>query len=271
MKEAETIDFGLARPNTLISIRDELVKLGVATGMTLIVHSSLSSLGWVCGGAVAVILALEESIGENGTLVMPAHSSDLTEPSNWHEPGVPETWWQQIRDSMPAFQVDLTPTREMGLIPETFRKQPGVVRSNHPNCSFAAWGKNKDFVTENHLPGFSMGPQSPLGKIHQLDGYILLLGVDHDRNSSLHLAEYTTEYTGKAIVQNYAPVIINNRREWIEYPDINVNAGDFVQIGKAFESTGKCTTGRVGSAEARLMNQRELVRFASAWMIKNRK
>ena len=70
-------------PATVESLQTELSALGVRAGMALLVHSSLSAMGWVCGGAVAVILALQEVLGASGTLVMPAHSTDLTEPSEW--------------------------------------------------------------------------------------------------------------------------------------------------------------------------------------------
>ena len=85
-----------------------------------------------------MILGLEEVIGDEGTLVMPAHSSDLSDPSIWKNPAVPESWWEMIKENMPDFEPDLTPTRQMGAIPECFRKQSGVLRSNHPQVSFAA-------------------------------------------------------------------------------------------------------------------------------------
>jgi aminoglycoside 3-N-acetyltransferase len=270
VSEADTIDFNLDRPNTVDSLRYDLNKSGVSRGMTLIVHSSLSSLGWVCGGAVAVILALEEVLGETGTLVMPAHSTDLGDPADWCNPPVPESWKPIIRETMPAFDPDLTPTREMGVIAETFRKQSGVLRSLHPRCSFAAWGQNKTYVTENHDLDFCMGVKSPLGKVYQLNGWVLLLGVGHDRNSSLHLAEYMTEFKGKKIIRDYAPVFRQGKRVWQEYQEINTQSEDFNLIGKAFESTGRCSFSKVGSARATLMRQRELVDFGSAWILKNR-
>jgi len=96
----------------------------------------------VCGGAPVVILALEQVLGEEGILVMLTYSEDLSEPSYWKHPAVPEEWWQLIRDESPAFMPDLTPTRQIGAIPECFRKQNGT-RSNHPQTSFAARGKKR--------------------------------------------------------------------------------------------------------------------------------
>ena len=125
---------------TVESLQADFEALGVKKGMVLIVHSSLSAIGWVCGGAVAVIIALQEVLGETGTLVMPTHSTDLSDPSQWENPPVPESWWQTIRETMPAYAPDLTPTRSMGKIVETFRKQDGVLRSAHPLHSFCARG-----------------------------------------------------------------------------------------------------------------------------------
>ena len=89
MSERDAIERSAA-PVTTISLEADLRALGVEDGMTLLVHASLSSLGWVCGGPVAVILALEEILGERGTLVMPTMSTDLTDPKNWEAPPVPE-------------------------------------------------------------------------------------------------------------------------------------------------------------------------------------
>jgi aminoglycoside 3-N-acetyltransferase len=119
MSETDAIG-RVAMPATVRSLHRDLAALGVAPGMVLICHSSLASLGWVCGGAVAVIQALETALGgpRTGTLVMPPISAELSEPSLWSQPPVPPAWWQPIRDEMPPFAPDLTPVRGTGQITE---------------------------------------------------------------------------------------------------------------------------------------------------------
>lgn len=268
-REHEAINKNQDKPVTAAVIRDALRNLGLQSGMTVLMHSSLSSLGWVCGGPVAVIMAIEEILGPDGTLVMPAHSSEYSDPEAWENPPVPESWWQIIRDEMPCFQKDLTPTRGMGAIPETFRHQAGVVRSSHPSCSFAAWGKHKDFIIQDNHYDYSQNMQSPLGRVYELNGHVLLLGVDHDRNTSLHLAEYLADFP-KQIVEEGFPVFENGKRQWCYFENILYNSDDFVPIGRAFEKTAKVKSGRVGAAEARLMNQKQLVDFATDWMTRHR-
>ncbi len=131
MSEQETID-NAPLPGTRQGLAADLLALGIEAGMTLIMHSSLKSLGWVCGGPVTVIQALMDVVTPQGTIVVPTQSSEYSDPALWQHPPVPESWWQIIYDTMPAFDPRITPTSFMGIIVETFRAWPGVLRSNHP-------------------------------------------------------------------------------------------------------------------------------------------
>ncbi len=266
MTERDAIERTSA-PITTVSLAKDFQALGVEPGMTLLVHSSLSSLDWVCGGPVAVILALEEVLGQQGTLVMPTMTGDLTDPRDWRNPPVPEEWKETIRASMPAFDPDLTPTRGMGAIAETFRKQPGVLRSDHPHASFAARGACAAQITADHALDYSLGEGSPLARIYELAGFVLLLGVGHANNTSLHLAEYRAVHPERREHPNGAPLLTDGVRRWVDLLDLEVDASDFPQIGEAFaRETSLVRVGSVGNAPALLIPQRALVDFAVQWM-----
>lgn len=254
----------LDHPNTVDTLVTDFSNLGITAGETLLVHSSLSALGWVCGGAVAVVQALMRVLTDQGTLVMPTHSGDLTDPCRWHVPPVPESWWQPIRDTMPAFHPAYTPSRGMGKIPEVFRTMPGVLRSNHPILSFAAWGRQAEFITANHRLEHSLGDGSPLARVYDLDGRVLLLGVGFGNNTSFHLSE---DRAGTSKTQREgSPITVNGQRIWQEYEDVDWNEDPFVQIGADYEAGGAVITGKVGAGEARLFRQRPAVDFAVDWL-----
>jgi aminoglycoside 3-N-acetyltransferase len=246
------------------SLAAELRAAGVDAGATVLVHASLSSLGWVCGGAAAVVHALMDAVTPAGTLAMPAHSSNLSEPSRWTNPPVPADWWPTIRATMPAFDPRTTPTSHVGAVAEVFRSFPGVVRSAHPAGSFSAWGRRAAAVVDGHALGPAFGETSPLARLGELDALVLLLGVGHEADTSLHLAE--VRWGGLAEFEEGAPVLVDGERRWTTFREFDYDTDDFAALGGAFAATGAARAARVGAATAVVCRQRALVDFAVGWM-----
>ncbi|MFA0814467.1 MAG: aminoglycoside N(3)-acetyltransferase [Anaerofustis sp.] len=268
MSESQVIHHS-ALPLTTASIAADLRTLGIRNGDILLVHSSLSSLGWVCGSAIAVIDALLESVGADGTLCMPAHSGENSEPSKWENPPVPPEWCETIRANMPAYRAAVTPTRGMGKIAELFRSYPGTLRSDHPQVSFTANGKQAEQITKTHPLNPQFGIDSPLGELYRLGGKILLLGVGYGNCTSFHLSE--TLWSEMPKMKSGACILKNGQPQWTEFEDFDYDSDDFDLIGAALESETEYTRiGRIGNAECRILPVKESVDFAEKWIAKNR-
>ncbi len=252
-------------------IKVALKEVGVKKGQAVMVHTSLSSLGYVCGGAQSVIEALLESVGEEGTVMMPTQSWKNLDPKSgvyWQEP---EAWWSVIRENIPAYDKRITPTNTMGAVAEMFRQWPGTLRSDHPARSVAAWGRYAEYLTGNHDLSDIFGDGSPIGRLYELDGYVLLIGVGYDKNTSLHLADARAVYPGKHTVIESSAIRVNGQRVWKSYETLAVDGEDFSAIGAAFEKAGQVRHVSLGNGTLSLMRQRALVDFAVAWIGENRK
>lgn len=267
MSEADLIQ-NTSSPHTRASLAQALRHLGVEAGMTLLAHTSLNAIGWIAGGHVALIQALMDVITPAGTLVMPAHSGDLSDPALWEHPPVPEDWWPIIREQWPAYDARITPTRSIGRTAEAFRTWPDVQRSNHPALSFCAWGAQATYVTAGHQLDNALGEKSPLARIYELDGWVLLLGCGHDSNTSFHLAEYRAP--GAKPIRQGAPVFEDGNPVWKTYDEIELDSDVFPAIGAAFEQTGLVRMGKIGAADVRLFPQCPGVDFAERWLSERR-
>jgi aminoglycoside 3-N-acetyltransferase len=256
-------------PHTVQSLSSDLRALGLRSGDVVLLHSSRRSLGFVVGGTQAIVQALLDVIGPEGTIVVPTHTSDNCDPAGWRNPPVPEAWWPVIREQAPGFDPSRTPSRWMGVIAETVRTWPGALRSDHPRLSFAALGPHAVDITSAHQLDDALGERSPLGAVYRLDGKVLLLGCGHDSNTSLHLAEWRQKspprgVTGSSIRQS------DGTSQWTTWTDVMEKEDDFEQLGAAFEATVGPSIGQVGGAVTGLMSQRALVDFATAWMAAHR-
>ena len=248
----------------------ELSSLGLREDDVLLFHGSLSSLGWVVGGATTVINALMGAVGPEGTVVMPSFTTGNTEPSGWRYPSVPESWWDIIRREMPPFDPVITPVRGLGVIPEVFRKYPGVRRSNHPQLSFSARGKMAQEIIKHQPLDAPFGEEGPLGKLYRHSAKILLLGVDHSVNTSLHLSEELASLEGHPIEAQGAAVIEDGKRVWRTWEQIEYDSHVFGEIGTAFEKDAGTKPQQIGLAQCRLLEMNALVDFGVRWLRENR-
>ena len=249
------------------SLVEDFKKLGIERDDTIIVHASVKSLGYVCGGPYTVIKALLEVLGKNGTLVVATQSGDNSDPAQWKDPPVPQEWWQAIRDSLPAYDAQITGTRRMGAVAETLRNWPGAERSGHPQTSFAAVGVNAVEITKDHALDSMLGEKSPLAKLEHFRAKVLLLGVGFDKCTAFHLAEYRNDAPR---APNSFAVNMNGHRTWITVTDVDVKSHDFARIGKDFSTKRQLTTGKVGAANCHLFPFAEAVNYASIWIRSNR-
>ena len=243
----------------------QIAALGVNSGDRLLVHTRMSSLGYVPGSQQAVIEALIQAVGETGTIVMPTYSGDLSDPAEWRYPPVPEEWIERIRDEMPAYDPQKTPTRRMGSIPEYFRHVPGAVRSDHPQSSFTALGPDAARIVGGHCLDMRFGPESPLARLYDLGGKTLLLGSPFDTNSMLYLTEHRVPW--KVTVSKRAPIMSDGKKIWKDYADLAYTCDWFDDVALYLIEQGIAHRGTVGDAACYVFPIRESVEAAVQWRI----
>lgn len=231
-------------------IMTKLLELGVKPGMILEVHSSLSSFGFVCGGAQTVVDALIDVVGYSGTILMPLQCGDNTEPTFWVKPPLENGLAQIIRDNMPAFHKKEMDTRKMGAVVDNLRRRDGSVVSNHPNSAYVAWGKYAKLLCNRHSLHFSLSEESPTARLYELKGSVLLLGVGMDNCTALHLAEYRSDC--RPIALQGAAVELEGRRIWKKYLDLDLNGDEFIPIEKKLLEKEALHSIKIGNCDAKL-------------------
>ncbi|MDR7278580.1 aminoglycoside N(3)-acetyltransferase [Catenuloplanes atrovinosus] len=252
-------------PPTRSSLAADLAALGVRPGGVLLVHCSLRAIGWVCGGAEAVVLALRDVLGPDGTLVVPTHTPVNSDPARWAAPPVPVEWWDVIRAETPAFDPARTPSRAMGAVAEQVRTWPGARRSDHPQVSFAALGPRAAEITAGHALDDGLGETSPLGGLYRLGADVLMLGTGWDTCTAFHLAEYrwgaAPRHTEGGAVRGP-----DGARTWATWEDVAFDESDFELIGADLAEFVPVRTGPAGTGTGTLAALPAVVDFAARWL-----
>lgn len=216
-------------------LADQLATLGVQRDGVLLVHCAFSAVGPVEGGPNGLIDALLTVLGPHGTLAMPSMSDD-----DGH-----------------VFDPDSTPCTGMGIVAETFRTRTGVRRSDSHHA-FAAIGEHAKAISAPHPLQAPHGEDSPVGRIAALDGQVLLLGVGHDGNTTVHLAE---ELAGVRYRQPMSSTVAGaDGPMQVEYDEPDHCCLNFARMDAWLGAAQHI--GIVGHGPARLMRARDVVAVA---------
>ncbi|MBN1676114.1 MAG: AAC(3) family N-acetyltransferase [Kiritimatiellae bacterium] len=204
-----------------------LRKLGLKKGDIVMVHSSLASLGRVTGGAQALLDAFLAVLGRDGTLVVPVFG-------------------------------------KLGILTELVRQHPKSVVSVIPTGTVAALGKHARRICKDHWKADLVHEKdTPYVRIAEMGGYICLLGVDQDRNTSLHTAEAVLRlpYLKRTKEHTFDTPEGKVTKSWPFFPGPH---RDFIGLDRAFRESGKMKVGRIGTAVARLIKSRDMLDIAVA-------
>ena len=245
-------------------IVNKLKSLGVKSGMVLEVHLALSSFGYVIGAAQAVVDALIECVGYDGTLVMPMQDANNCDPTMYDRPPIDHALHQLVRDNIPAFNKKESDGVEMGAIADNFRRRDGVIISSNPSLAYAAWGKYAKLICDHQSLHFSLGEESPIAKMYELSASVLLIGVPYSKCTCMHLAEYRSSY--RPIVLQGAAVEINGKRVWKKYLDIDLNSKIFDEIGTEMEKKLSVSNIMIGETYAKLFKLDQAIDYATMYL-----
>ena len=247
------------------------------------VHASLRSVGPVVSGADAIIAAIRDAIGPDGTLMVYTDwEADMWGEHTWEigedKADLALTVISPIeatRDHVLPFDAQSSRAiRENGALMELVRTLPGALRSANPGASCAAVGAKAAWLTADHAIDYGYGEHSPFAKLVEAGGKVLMLGATNDHMTLLHHAEHLADVPNKRVLRIESPFLVNGRTEWRWIEEFNTGvpivaglADDyFATIVEDFLATGKGRRGTVGAAPCVLVEAKEIVPFAVSWI-----
>lgn len=256
----------------------ELRDLGLAAGDVVMVHASLKAIGPVVGGAEAVVAGLLESVLPGGTLM--GYAS--WDRSPYEETLNGATLPAAAREAWPAFDPATAGVWPgFGLLNAFLCAAPGAVRSAHPDASMVAVGARAGELIGEHRLGQAFGPGSPVERLVQMGGKVLMLGAPLDAVTVLHYAEAIADISGKRRVTYEMPMLdATGAKVWRRTEEFDSNhildcfaaegAMDAVEtIARLYVGDGRGRSGQVGRAACHLFDAGDIVAYGKAWLERN--
>ncbi|HEX7095711.1 MAG TPA: AAC(3) family N-acetyltransferase [Acidimicrobiales bacterium] len=253
------------------SLRDDLVRLGLRPGETVMVHASLRRLGPVEGGAAGVVDAIDAAVGPDGTVLMLLGARDDWAWVNRR----PEPERAALLADAEPFDHRTTPADpEIGVLAEVFRTLPGTVVNDHPESRFAARGARATELVDDAPWDDYYGPGSPLERLIEARGRILRLGADPDTVTALHHAEYLAHVPSKRRLRRHRRVLTPDGPQICTVECLDDETGIvpwdgedyFAIILREYVATGRASQGMVANAQSELLDAADLVDFGARWM-----
>jgi len=254
------------------SLADDLRRLGLAPGDTVMVHASVRAIGEVAGGPDEIHLAIKDAITGTGTMFMYAGCPRYVDEVGRGNLSSAEE--AEVLEKLPPFDASTARCdREHGVLVEFFRTYPGTRVNDHP-ARFAAWGHGVGYLFLTQPWDFAFGADSPLDRFVGRDGRILLLGADPDHTTFLHYVEHVADIPSKRVARFKVPVLEAGRRVWRDMAEFDTSAGVhshwpddfFARLVRGYLRATENAGGIVGSARAYLFSSAGLLRYAQPRM-----
>lgn len=259
---------------TRASLRADLQRLGVRPGDIVMVHAAMSKVGPCLNGPDSLVGALLDAVGPTGTLLAYTDWNAAYEALLDEQNRVPAEW----REHVPPFEPGTSrAVRDNGVLPEFVRTTPGAKRSGNPGASVAAIGAAADWVTADHPIDYGYGEGSPLAKLVEANGKVLMVGAPLDTMTLLHHAEHLAQLPDKRIRRTEVPFSTTEGVRWRMVEEFDTSepivAGlrddYFADVVQAFLASGQGAQGLVGRAPSVLVEAAPICRFAVQWLERN--
>ena len=239
--------------------KEELMKelrlIGLSRGMVLLVEADSERLPYMVGGEQALIEALMDTVGYEGTLIVPAFTPELLDPASISDCPFPYSSWEDIRRNALPYQPKLSIPVYGDPFVRQFLRNEGVVRSNHPLYSFAAWGKYAKVICRRHPLHFALNEESPLGRVCDLNGYVVLLGTSFEQAIIHALAKYRSRFLPVCVRR--LPLEKNTSLFWKDVLDYRMDTLGLDQVQETMEERKTITYSYLGNARLTLFSAHE--------------
>lgn len=248
-------------------LAESLRALGIVRGDVVMMHASVKAVGRVMGGPNVILQAVLDALTPAGTLMMYAGWNDI--PDFISE--LPPDERQRYLDEHPPFDpATARAVRDHSILAEFFRTWPGTHRSLNAEASMIAAGYKAKWLTREHPSDYGYGAGSPLARLVESGGKVLMLGAPLDTITLLHYAENRARLRYKTVVRYSYPVLRDGQKAWIDVEDFYT--GDphddysFEGIAREYLAAGHGQRGKVGDAESYLFDAGDLARYAIEWL-----